>query len=136
MIVDASVAVHWFVETEFSKAVLRFRDRTDLAAPALVLLEVANVLYKHSRGGRLDPRHCSRSVGILEDMLRDVVPNENVLPLAIRLALTHHHSVYHCLYLAVATERKERFVTADRRLATVAVEIGVDVEFIQPEPSP
>jgi predicted nucleic acid-binding protein len=134
MIIDANIAVHWFVETQFSRAVVRFRDRTDLAAPSLVLLEAANVLYKHARGGRFDPRRCARSIRILEDMLRDVVPNENVLPQAIRLALTNHHSVYDCLYLALAIEREEPFVTADRRLAAVAGSLGLEVELILPEP--
>jgi predicted nucleic acid-binding protein len=36
---------------------------------------------------------------------------------ALRLALDLNHSVYHCTYLALASQNKVRLVTADRRMA-------------------
>jgi predicted nucleic acid-binding protein len=132
MIVDANIAVHWFVATEFSAAVSRFQSRTDLAAPGFILVEAANVLYKHSRGGKIDPRHCDRSVRLLEYLLKDVVPNEYLLPPAIALALANQHPVYDCLYLALAIERREPFATADRRLAVLAGSIGVEAILVEP----
>lgn len=132
MIVDTNVAVHWFVATEFSPAAGRFRDRSDLAAPSFILVEAANTLYKYSRKGTIDPRHCARSVLLLEHQLRDIVPNELLLPEAIRLALANQHPVYDCLYLALAIQRREPFATADRRLATIAGTIGIEAELIEP----
>ena len=132
MIVDTNIAVHWFVATELSSAAGRFRDRTDLAAPSLILMEAANILYKYSRRGKIDPRHCARSVLLLEYQLRDVVPNEHLLPEAIRLALANQHPVYDCFYLALALERHEPLLTADRRLAAIAGRVGIEAELIEP----
>jgi predicted nucleic acid-binding protein len=132
MIVDTNIAVHWFVATEFSSAAGRFRDRTDLAAPSLILVEAANTLYKYSRRGKIDPRHCARSVLLLEYQLRDVVPNEQLLPEAIRLALANQHPVYDCLYLALALERREPLATADLRLATIAKTLDIETHLIEP----
>lgn len=132
MIVGANIVVHWFAVTEFSLAVAPFRDRNDLAAPAIILVEAANVLYKNSRRGTIDPRHCSRSVRLLEYLLVDLVPAEHLLPLAIDLALTNSHPVYDCLYLALALERREQLATADRQLAALAKTLGVETILIEP----
>ena len=64
--------------------------------------------------------------------LRDVVPNEQLLPEAIRLALANQHPVYDCLYLALAIERREPLATADRRLAAVAATIGIEAVLVEP----
>ena len=69
---------------------------------------------------------------MLEHLLRDVVPNEQLLPEAIRLALTHQHPVYDCLYLALALARREPLVTADRRLAAIARTVAIEAELIEP----
>jgi predicted nucleic acid-binding protein len=132
MILDTNVAVHWFVATEFSSAAGRFRDRNDLAAPSFILVEAANTLYKYARRGSIDPRNCARSVELLEYRLKDVVPNEHLLPEAIRLALANEHPVYDCLYLSLALQRREPLATADKRLAAVAAAIGVEAVLIEP----
>ena len=132
MIVDANIVVHWFAVTEFSPAVVHFRDRNDLAAPAIILVEAANVLYKNSRRGTIDPRHCGRSVRLLEYLLVDLVPDGHLLPLAIDLALAHTHPVYDCLYLALALDRREPLATADRRLAGLAQSLGIETTLIKP----
>lgn len=134
MIVDANIVVHWFAVTEFSSVVIHFRDRNDLAAPAIILVEAANVLYKNSRRGAIDPRHCGRSVRLLEYLLVDLVPNEHLLPLAIDLVLAHKHPVYDCLYLALALDRREQLATADRRLAALAKTLGVETILVEPAP--
>jgi predicted nucleic acid-binding protein len=135
MIVDASIVVHWFVPTEFSGGAMPFRSRNDLAAPGIILLEAANVLYKNSRRGLIDPRHCGRSVQLLEYLLVDMVPDGQLLPLALDTALAYKHPVYDCLYLALALERREAFVTADKRLAVLANALGIETLLIGATPT-
>ena len=134
MIVDANIVVHWFAVTEFSPAVVHLRDRSDLAAPGIILVEAANVLYKNSRRGTIDPRHCGRSVRLLEYLLVDLVHDGYLLPLAVDLALAHNHPVYDCLYLALALERRDAFATADRRLIALAQSLGIETTLIEPKP--
>ena len=133
MIVDANIVVHWFAVTEFSSAVAPLRNRNDLAAPAIILVEAANVLYKNSRRGTLDPRRCGRSVRLLEYLFVDLVRDGNLLPLALDLALANNHPVYDCLYLALALERRKPFATADRRLAALARSLSIETVLIAPE---
>lgn len=132
MILDTSVVVHWFVPTEFSIAAMRFRNRRDLAAPAVILVETAHVLYKHSRRGTIDPRQCGRSIQILEHLLVDAVPDGNLLQLALEMALTYKHPLYDCLYVALALDRNEPLVTADQGMAALATTLGLYATLIQP----
>lgn len=132
MIVDANIVVYWFTPSEFAGSVARFRGRTDLVAPAIILPEAANVLYKNARGGRITAESCVASVALIERALRELIPDKNLLPAALELALTKNHPVYDCLYLALAMERREPLATADRRLAALAGQLGIDVELLLP----
>jgi predicted nucleic acid-binding protein len=87
MIVDASVASHWFVETEFSEAAAPFRTREDLIAPGFLLLETANVLYKRCRRGELAAGDLEEALSILQALMAELVPDLALLPHAAALAL-------------------------------------------------
>jgi predicted nucleic acid-binding protein len=130
MIIDASVASHWFADTEFSKAADPFRSSSSLIAPGFLLVETANVLYKQSRAGRIDAGHCGESVEVLRESMAELVPDVQLLPQAIDLAIANNHPVYDCLYLALAMERRVQLVTADRQLARRAEALGIAVDMI------
>jgi predicted nucleic acid-binding protein len=133
MIVDASVAAHWFADTEFSAVAGLYRKRADLIGPSFLLIETANVLYKQSRAGRIPPELCAEGINDLGLLLAEIVPDQQLLDHAMRLALEWRHPVYDCLYAALGLERREPIVTADRKLALLAEKIGVGVELIEPE---
>ena len=130
MIIDASVASHWFADTEFSKAADPFRSSSSLIAPGFLLVETANVLYKQSRAGRIDAGRCGESVAVLSESMAELVPDTQLLPRAIDLAIANNHPVYDCLYLALAMERHVQLVTADRQLARRAEALGIAVDLI------
>lgn len=116
LIVDASVALKWVVpEKGVSKAEALLRRPEDIIAPALVLAEAANALWKKRRVGALavDP----------EDALREIVhafvefvPEELLAPRALSLAVILDHPVYDCFYLALAEARGGTLITADGKL--------------------
>jgi predicted nucleic acid-binding protein len=62
--------------------------------------------------------------------MAELVPNVQLLPLAIDLAIANNHPVYDCLYLALAMERHVQLVTADRQLARRAEALGIAVDLI------
>ena len=132
MIVDANIVVHWFADTEFSNAVELYRERDDLRAPAVILVESANVLYKYSRRGAMAASHCRRSIQTLEFMMAEIVSDSSLLPTAIDLAIANLHPVYDCLYLALAQDREESLLTADKRLASLAKSLGVECHLVEP----
>lgn len=133
MIIDASVAAHWFADTEFSAPAGPYRKRADLIGPGFLLLETANVLYKQSRAGNIQPDLCVQSISDLSMLLTEIIPDEQLLEHAIRLALEWQHPVYDCLYVALALMRREPVATADRKLALLAEKTGAGAELIKPE---
>jgi predicted nucleic acid-binding protein len=133
MIVDASVASHWFADTEFSRAADPFRWFENLAAPEFLLLETANVLYKCARKGDIAAEKCVESIEILRKSMAELIADASLLDKAITMALEQQHPVYDCLYLALALERREPLATADRRMAALAQKLNIETQLIGPE---
>ncbi|CAG1013176.1 MAG: type II toxin-antitoxin system VapC family toxin [Rhizobiaceae bacterium] len=132
MIVDTSVASHWFVDTEFTATAVPYRDRSDLSAPEFLALETANVLYKRSRRGEIEPHRCADSIDLLRAIVTSWIPDGTLIRTAVNIAVERLHPVYDCLYLALALERREALVTADRRLAAMARGLSIEIELIEP----
>ena len=65
--------------------------------------------------------------------LMNLYPDDDLLAPAQRLAARLTHSVYDCLYLALAQRLSCPLVTADRRLAERAIHLGVSTTLIAPE---
>lgn len=123
VVVDASVAVKWFVreraderadETDAGAAadVLRaVRDgRIQMFEPPHFLAEVASVLV------RLDRETAPLNLGDLEQLNWNAVESTSVYRLAMELSAHLHHHLFDTLYHATSllTERAT-FVTADER---------------------
>lgn len=115
-VVDASVAVKWFVPEIHSVQALRLlRKRFALQAPELIQAEFGNILWKKCRAGEFDGTTAGK---ILDNFKRSplvVHPHGAFLKLAWEIALRHHQTFYDSLYLALAMTEKSRMVTADRK---------------------
>jgi predicted nucleic acid-binding protein len=117
VVIDASVAVKWFLPEEFSaNARMLLAADYQLLAPDLLWAELGNVLWKRQRRGELGQETARR---LLRDFSRLPIEfhaadrwTEAALDLAMRQGVT----VYDGLYLALAAGNECRVVTADRRL--------------------
>jgi predicted nucleic acid-binding protein len=119
-VVDASAfAAVTFLEPDSEAVFERFADRRMLA-PALVVFEVANVLWNKLRKWRSDadrPRLESR----FEEFLRLPVELCEVdLPAAMTLGLVHGLTASDACYVWPAHGRNAGLVTLDRQMARVA----------------
>lgn len=116
-VVDASIGVKWFIPEVHSEAARRLRVAgTMLHAPELFLLELNSVLCKLVRRGELTSREARalhREVSSLPVRLH---ADEPLLLTAFGLALQLHHSLYDCMYLALAVALGVQLVTSDRQL--------------------
>lgn len=117
LVVDASVAVKWFVpEAHSGHAVMLLRADRELLAPDLIWVEVGNVLWKKWRAGEL----ASGTVqGILDDFRRfplEIWSSEGLITSAWEIARSSGRTMYDSLYLAVAVAAQAQLVTADRKL--------------------
>lgn len=116
VVVDASVAVKWFVEEEGREAAMKlFRSTIEKWAPDIVFAEVANVLRRKVRKGEASATQAHQAIETLPDLFSQVVPSADLIRDAWWIAEALDHSVYDCLYLACAEQRGSTLVTADGR---------------------
>jgi len=116
LVVDASVAVKWLVDEPGSDDAHALRGR-DIAAPALIRVEVANVLRTLAARGATTPAAAAELFALLQTAPVTVVEHDDALEArALAIALALGHPVYDCLYLALAERMGRVLVTADRRL--------------------
>lgn len=131
MIVDASIAVSWIVETPFSEPARRLGS-DGCIAPSLLLVETTNALLNYSRIGHILMDGVLAGIQALEIAVSELIPDRMLLPSATRIAADKNHKVYDCLYLALAIERRATLITADRRLAALAGTLNIPTELIEP----
>jgi predicted nucleic acid-binding protein len=117
LIVDASVAIKWFIDEVDSDIARRlWRDEPDLLAPDLIVPEVCNAAWRKVKLGQSDPAQAVQIAARLRQGVLEFRSTSPLAPRAVELALELDHPVYDCFYLALADAEKAELVTADRRL--------------------
>jgi predicted nucleic acid-binding protein len=116
-VVDASVALRWFVDAPGTDAALQLLEGEEaLIAPDLIVVEVANAAWKLARAGEISEEHGARVAGAVASSFSELVPSGRLIVRAYALAGALEHPVYDCVYLALAEREEARLVTADQRL--------------------
>jgi predicted nucleic acid-binding protein len=123
-VVDASVAVKWFIPEAGAEVARGLANGGLLAAPALIRIEVAGAITRKVRFHEIDPREAELAVGAWFQSIANgvvaLIPDEAHLPEAFRLALALQHPLQDCLYLAAAKHHGAPLVTADEKFAAKA----------------
>ena len=114
--VDASVAAKWVLHEADSDAARRIVEQAQLMAPDLLWAELGSLLWRRQRNGELTAAQAREMLLTLRAFRIRTHGMFPLLPLALEIAMTIGHSVYDCVYLALADEEDCRVVTADRRL--------------------
>lgn len=115
MVIDASVAFKWIVDEPDSDKAHTLIGRSDLIAPVLIYSEVGNALVKRVNRGELAPSLSLREqLADLAELLV-TVDERNVAPRAYEMAVELRHSIYDCMYLALAEALGEHLLTADTK---------------------
>lgn len=126
VVVDASVAVQWFVPEPGSADAAQLLSSSALfLAPDFMPLEATNAWWKKCRRGEMAPEQVEHAIRRLLAVGVDLVPNAPLLISAARLALEVSHPVYDCVYLALAGRHGARLATADARLRLAARRLGL-----------
>jgi predicted nucleic acid-binding protein len=129
-VVDASIAVKWVIPEVLSDLADRVRDgEEDVLAPDLLLVEVANALWRKTTAREISPREADAAFDLVRRSGIDLRPAGPLLPRAMDLARRLGHPVYDCVYLALAARERASLVTADqrllRRLSTRRLDVSV-----------
>lgn len=116
-VVDASVALKWYLPEVHSADAMRYCDPAhSLATVDLLFVEVANALWKREGRGDIDARESDRIAAAIAGVPFQVHASRPLLPAAVAISRHVRRTVYDSLYLALAIERGCPVVTADERL--------------------
>ena len=117
VVVDASVAVKWFLPEDLSTEARRLlATEYELLAPDLLWAELGNVLWKKHRRREIDRPTALELLRNFSRVPLEFHSTEQWAAAALELAIEHGVTVYDGLYLALAAGTGCRLVTADRRL--------------------
>jgi predicted nucleic acid-binding protein len=115
-VVDASVAIKWFLPENHSEAALRLvAQEHRLYAPELIFSEFSNVLWKRVRKKEISKSEADSTLEGLLALHLQVQPSQSLIPLALEIACRVNRTVYDSLYLAAAIVLSSLLVTADAK---------------------
>jgi len=117
-ILDASVVLKWFIEETDTVNANKIRmeffsGKRNIIVPDLLLYEVSNALRYHPQ---FTTEEIIESIGTLFDMEIEIItPTRSLLEKAIEIAHSQEVTCYDAVYLALALELDEEFITADEK---------------------
>jgi predicted nucleic acid-binding protein len=101
--VDASTAVKWYFEEEYSDAASRLISPAHtLLAPDLLIAEFANVAWKYVRRGDATVLHAREALNALLRVRLHLHTSATVMPAAFNIACETGRTAYDSIYLARA----------------------------------
>jgi predicted nucleic acid-binding protein len=116
LVVDASVAIKWYVPEEHSIQAISLLDRgLGLTAPDLIYAEVGNTLWKKARRADLSREDAAGIFSTFRKFSLEIHPSARLHAAAFELATALDLSYYDSLYLALAVDQDCAVVTADLR---------------------
>ncbi|MHA7862072.1 type II toxin-antitoxin system VapC family toxin [Tessaracoccus sp. Y36] len=116
LVIDASVLAVALLDDGQDGDTVRDRLRGEqLAAPALIDLEVASVWRGLARGGHLDPRRVRLALDDLQELPLQRVEHTSLLVRCWELC--DNLTIYDAAYVALAEALQAPLLTGDRRLA-------------------
>jgi predicted nucleic acid-binding protein len=117
LVIDASVAIKWFVAEVGYEAATRLRPlHNDFHAPDLLIVEVTNAAWKKVMRREIDPPHAEQIAQNLPHYIHTLHEATTLSIRALEIAISLQHPVYDCLYLACAEMVDGAMITADKRL--------------------
>lgn len=133
-VLDASVALAWFVDNPVAAYAVRVRKSLAHDARALVPvlwhLEMANGFAVAERRGVLTSDNSTAGMAIIEQLLgHSIESSADFVPLrqVLTTARTYRLSAYDAVYLDIARRERLPIATLDRRLLAAARQAGVDI---------
>lgn len=124
IVLDASAAVDWLLQTPAGQAIERriYSRHESLHAPHLLDLEVTQVLRRLVRERSVSVRRAEEAIRDLLDLRIVRYPHSVLLPRIWRYR--HNLTAYDAAYVVLAEELNAALVTRDHRLASALGDAG------------
>jgi predicted nucleic acid-binding protein len=117
VIVDSCVGAKWVIRQENSEeAIDLLAADVEIVAPDMILVEVANVLWKTVKRGLLSAKQAEARLAGLPGFFNRLLPTFDLVPEALELGLTADVPVYDCVYAVASRRTGASLVTADKNL--------------------
>ncbi len=117
LIVDASVVLKWVLTEDGADRALALITADALAAPHLLWIECANVLWVKARRGQITAEDAQAACAAIAATPIRALDAETLVRDALEIALALDHAAYDCLYMAAALAERCVLVTADAAFA-------------------
>jgi predicted nucleic acid-binding protein len=122
---DANVAANWLLpakneplHAEAVQWLSRYsHGEIHFVVPDLFWAELANVLWKSMRQGRIAKIKAQAALATVKALRIKTLPSLELLDLAFELSERYQRSVHVSLYVALALHAKAQLITADEKLA-------------------
>lgn len=117
IVVDSCVGAKWVIRQEDSeKAINLLASDIELVAPDMVLIEVANALWKTVKRGLLPVELADSRLASLPGFFNRLLPTLDLVPEALELGLAADVPVHDCVYVVASRRTGANLVTADETL--------------------
>lgn len=117
LVVDASIAVKWFLpEPNDEHALKLLHSGKQLCAPDLIYAEVGNVLWKRVRFGELTEQEAEIVLLGLLNLPLLIYPIASLAINTLKLSFHMERTFYDSAYLAITASQSIPLATADKRL--------------------
>ena len=120
LVIDASVALKWVLDEDESEAAQDLVADHPLAAPDLLMIECANVLWAKARRGALTRELARDAPHAIEATPIWLLPTASYVTAAQAIAFDLDQTVYDSVYLAAALAEHATMVTADQAFAAAS----------------
>lgn len=126
LVIDTSVIIKWFVNEDGHKEAIKLLDTSEqLICPDFALAETTNVLWRKTRINEIKLEQAKLAVEKMIGFFDEIIPCSSHITEAFSLAEQLDHSIYDCLFLALANQNsKTVLVTDDVKFSTKCANAG------------